>query len=294
MNNSERNIHAQKTFLLTLCINTALMLFKFTAGILGRSGAMISDAVHTLTDLGTTVIAMAGVKIASKDSDEAHPYGHEKFESLAGLLLAFVLFLAAWAIGKAGVSELLAGSSQATVPGLIALAAAAASIITQGVMFWYAFTASKRLDSAALRADSFHHASDALSSVATLAGIGLARLGVWFADAAASIFICFFIIYAAWMIARDCVNQLIDAAPPRNETDNIRKVALSIEGVADVDALRCRMHGNKLYVDLEIAVDKNVSFSEAHRISENVHEALETAFPKILHCTVHANPCENS
>jgi cation diffusion facilitator family transporter len=135
------------------------MLFKFTAGILGRSGAMISDAVHTLTDLGTTVIAMAGVKIASKDSDEAHPYGHEKFESLAGLLLAFVLFLAAWAIGKAGVSELLAGSSQATVPGLIALAAAAASIITQGVMFWYAFTASKRLDSAALRADSFHHAA---------------------------------------------------------------------------------------------------------------------------------------
>ncbi len=195
---------------------------------------------------------------------------------------------------QGGVSALLAGGRQATAPGVIALIAAAASIVTQGVMFWYAFAASKRLGSAALRADSFHHASDALSSVATLAGIGLARLGVWFADAAASIFICLFIVYAAWMIARDCVNQLIDAAPPRAETDNIREVALSIEGVVGVDVLRCRMHGNRVYVDIEIAVDKNASFSEAHRVSENVHEALEAAFPKILHCTVHANPCENS
>ncbi len=294
MNSSERNVRAQKTFFVTLCVNTVLMLFKFTAGILGRSGAMLSDAVETLTDLGTTVIAMIGVKIASKESDETHPYGHEKIESLAGLVLAFVLFTAALSIGRAGIAALSAGRAAAVSPGRIALIAAAASIIVQGAMFAYAFSASKRLESAALRIDALHHASDALSSVGTLFGVGLARLGVWFADAAACLLICALIVYASYRIARDCVNQLIDASPPPKVVEDIKAVVLSIEGVVKIDAFRCRLHGSRLYADIEISVARSASFSGAHRISENVHEALEATFPKIIHCTVHANPCENS
>lgn len=294
MNNHERNNQAQKTFFITFLVNAALMLFKLFAGIFGRSGAMISDAIHTLTDLGTTVIAMLGVKFASKDSDESHPYGHEKIESLAGLLLAVVLLIAAFSIGKAGIFELFAGKSQATVPGVIALFAAAASVLTQGAMFWYAYKTSKRLDSAALLADSYHHLSDALSSVGTFIGIGLARFGVWFADAAASLLICALIVYASYVIAKNCINQLIDAAPPQEENEQIKAAVLSVEGVLCIDAFRCRMHGNRLYVDIEIAVDKCETFASAHQICENVHEALETAFVKILHCTVHANPHEKS
>ncbi len=290
MTSAERKKQADKVFYTALTANSILMALKFAAGILGNSGAMISDAIHTLSDVGTTVIAIFGVRIAAKDSDKEHPYGHERIESVVGLVLAFILAVTAFMVGKSGIEQLLAGKRTFVAPEPIALVAAVVSVATQEALYRLANSVGRKIESTAMIADSWHHRSDALSSIGSFIGIGAAELGYWFMEPVASLIICIFIFKVAWSIGKEAIDQLIDVAAPPEEEECILAAIRNMPGVMHVDRLRSRRYGSHLYVDAEIAVWHEESFEQAHQVCESVHNMLERDFPKILNCTVHANP----
>ena len=271
--------------------NIVLSILKMLASLIGKSQAMFSDSIHSLSDVLSTLVVIIGVKIANKEDDEDHPYGHEKLESIASIVLAFMLFVTALSIGYAGLNSMLHPGNLQT-PKLIALIAAILSIIIKEMMFQYTKHYAKKIKSDALMADAWHHRSDALSSIGSLIGIGFAMLGYPIFDAIASLIICLLIIKVALDIFRSAVNKIVDKSCDEETMDEIRSIILSNENVFGIDSLKTRQFGNKIYVDVEISLDRNLSFVKAHEISENIHHKLEKKMPTIKHCMVHANPSD--
>ncbi len=273
--------------------NALLCAFKLAAGLIASSGAMVSDAIHSASDVFATVIAMIGVKVAGKSADADHPYGHDRFECVASFILAGILFVTGGAIGLSGVKSIIGafrGTSTPAVPGILALIAAAVSIVVKELMYHYTMRTAKKLNSVVLRASAWHHRSDALSSVGSFAGILGARLGLPVLDPIASVIICLFIIKDSVDIFLESVNKTVDRACDGNTEDTIRNAALSQDGVVRIDLLRTRMFGAGIYVDLEIAADDALSLIAAHNIAERVHDAVEKCVPNVRHCMVHVNP----
>nr|WP_122012919.1 cation diffusion facilitator family transporter [Maliibacterium massiliense] len=281
---------ARRVLYTTLTVNALLLCLKLAAGILAGSGAMVSDAVHTLSDVVTTVMVLIGLRLSRRPCDALHPFGHMRFESLTGLLLGLVLLASALGIGWGGVRSLL-GPPRAQAPGILALIAAAVSILVQEGLFHYARWGAKAAHSTAMMADAWHHRSDALSSVGSLIGIGLARLGFARMDAVASLGICLAIAAVACKICRSALHQLVDEAAPPDTQRAVENIIRSTSGVIRIDSLRTRVCGNRLYVETEIALHCAMSFSQAHDICEQVHKSIERMLPEVLHCVVHANPC---
>jgi cation diffusion facilitator family transporter len=271
--------------------NIILSAFKFFAGMFAHSGAMISDAVHSASDVFSSIIVIIGIHVSSKESDKEHPYGHERLECVAAIILATILFITGCSIGIGAIRTIIGGHyANLEVPGILALIAAVISIITKEAMFWYTKINAARIDSSALMADAWHHRSDALSSVGALIGIGGARLGFPILDSVASLAICFFIGKAAYDIYRDAVDKMIDHACDDEFENAIRECVAAEEGVLRIDELRTREFGNKIYVDIEIAADGNMPLKDAHAIAEQVHDHMEERFPKVKHVMVHVNP----
>ena len=271
--------------------NIILSILKMVASLIGKSQAMFSDSIHSLSDVLSTLVVIVGVKIANKEDDEDHPYGHEKLESIASIVLAFMLFVTALSIGYAGLNSMLHPGNLQT-PKLIALIAAILSIIIKEIMFQYTKHYAKKIKSDALMADAWHHRSDALSSIGSLIGIGFAMLGYPIFDAIASLIICLLIIKVSLDIFRSAVNKIVDKSCDEETMDEIRSIILSNENVFGIDSLKTRQFGNKIYVDVEISLDRNLSFVKAHEISEKIHHKLEKKMPMIKHCMVHANPSD--
>lgn len=193
--------------------NVILTAFKLLAGIIGHSGAMISDAVHSLSDVFATFIAFLGVKLSKKSADSEHPYGHDRLECVASMVLAAILLATGIGIGMSGVKTIIAGDySHLQAPGTIALVAAIVSILTKEGMFWYTRHYAKILDSAAFMADAWHHRSDAFSSVGSLIGIGGAMFGFPVLDPLASVVICIFILKVAFDIFKDALDKMLDTS----------------------------------------------------------------------------------
>nr|WP_269477557.1 cation diffusion facilitator family transporter [Hominibacterium faecale] len=277
--------------IVSIAVNLLLSAFKLAAGLIARSGAMISDAVHSASDVFSTLIVMAGISISGKKSDREHPYGHERMECVASILLAIFLLATGIGIGFAAIEKLLNGSSQTiAIPGKLALIAAIISIVVKEGMYWYTRKAAKKIHSGALMADAWHHRSDALSSVGAFIGILGARMGLPIMDPLASVIICIFIAKASIDIFRDAMDKMVDKACDSETVDRMIFLALSNPKVKQVDEMRTRMFGARSYVDMEIAVDEDLSLKEAHRIAEEVHLAVEQAFPQVKHCMVHVNP----
>lgn len=274
--------------------NVVLAVFKLTAGILGRSGAMISDSVHSLSDVFATVIAYIGVKLAGQAEDAEHPYGHERLECVASLILGLILAGTGVGIGFAGLKNLLFERETLAVPTMLPLIAAVVSIITKEAMFWYTMHYAKKLDSAAFKADAWHHRSDALSSVGSFVGIGLAKLGFPVMDPIASIIICAFILKVAWDISMDALNKMLDTSCDDAFERELRSYIEAQPGVVRIDLLRTRQFSNKIYVDLEIAARGEITLVEAHAIAERVHDGVEKDFPKVKHVMIHVNPAEEA
>jgi cation diffusion facilitator family transporter len=271
--------------------NIILSAFKFLAGVLAHSGAMISDAVHSASDVFSSIIVIIGIHISSKESDKEHPYGHERLECVAAIILATILFITGGSIGIGAIRTIVGGHyANLEVPGMLALIAAVISIVTKEAMFWYTKRNAVRIDSSALMADAWHHRSDALSSVGALIGIGGARLGFPILDSVASLAICFFIGKAAYDIYRDAVDKMIDHACDDEFENAIRESVATEDGVLRIDELRTREFGNKIYVDIEIAADGSMPLKDAHAIAEQVHDHMEERFPKVKHVMVHVNP----
>ncbi len=282
---------AMHVSVVTIIGNVVLSAFKLLAGVVANSGAMISDAVHSLSDVLSTFIVIAGVKMSGKESDDKHQYGHERIECVAAILLSVMLAAVGAGIGYGGLSKIFGASGgELAVPGALALAAAVVSIVVKEAMFWYTRAAAKSINSGALMADAWHHRSDALSSVGSFAGILGARLGLPVLDPIASVVICVFIIKASYDIFKDAIRKMTDEACAKEVEDEIRRVSLAQEGVLGIDRLQTRLFGNRIYVDIEICADGAVSLTQSHGIAERVHDAIEAAFPDVKHCMVHVNP----
>lgn len=275
----------------SIAVNLLLALGKLLAGIFAHSGAMISDAVHSASDVLSTFVVVVGVKISGKKSDENHPYGHERLECVSSIILAGLLLATGLGIGYAGIQKMMSGNQQTLViPGKPALLAAVISLGVKEWMFWYTRGVARKIHSGALMADAWHHRSDALSSVGAFMGILGARMGYPILDPMASVVICLFIVKAAYDIFKDSIDKMVDHSCDEKTETEIRKVVEKIAGKGRIDLLQTRLFGSKIYVDVEISEDGDLSLREAHEIAEKVHNSIEESFPDVKHCMVHVNP----
>ena len=282
---------AIKVSIIGIFTNIFLSLFKFFAGIFGKSYAMVADSIHSLSDVFTSIIVIIGVKISSKDADKEHPYGHDRFECISALILAFILFIVGYSIGKNAAQNLISGEYLSKEsPKLIALIAAVVSIIVQAVMFVVAIECAKKTKFGAVKADAWHHLSDSLSSVGSLIGIGGAMLGIKVLDIVAGFVISILIIKVAFEIFIESVSKMTDKAVSKDLEKKIRATIKSVKGVENIDNLRTRIFGNKFYIDVEIACDGSLSLEQAHKIAQKVHDKIEKNYPETKHCLVHMNP----
>ena len=270
--------------------NVALAAFKLTAGIIGKSGAMVSDAAHSLSDVVATLIAYIGVRLSRQEEDANHPYGHERLECVASLILSLILAGTGIGVGYSGIRKLFLVHETPEIPTLLPLIAAIVSIVVKEGMFRYTMHYARKLDSSAFKADAWHHRSDAMSSVGAFAGIGLARLGFPIMDPIAGLVIAVLILKVAFDIFKDAIAKMLDTSVGKDFERSVRKFIEEQPDVRHIDVMRTRQFGNRIYVDLEIAVRRDMSLVEAHNIAENVHRNVEKEFPNVKHIMIHVNP----
>ena len=282
---------ANRVSFVSIIQNVLLSLFKLFAGIFANSNAMISDAIHSASDVFSTIVVIIGVRLSSRDSDRVHPYGHERLECVAAIILSIVLFITGLGIGIQALQDILNGNYETLqMPGILALIAAIVSIIAKEAMYWYTRHYAKQIDSAALMADAWHHRSDAFSSIGALIGIAGSRMGFPIMDSIASLVIFVFIAKAAFDIFKDAMDKMVDHSCDENTEKAIYDCVISHEDVLGIDLLQSRIFGNKIYVDLEIELDASYTLEKAHRIAEDIHEDIEKNFPKVKHVMIHVNP----
>jgi len=249
---------------------------------------MIADSIHSLSDVLSTIAVMVGLKLAKQPADEDHPYGHEKMEPIVAKILASILLITALLIGFNGIKIIINGTT--VIPARIAVYAAILSIIVKEWMYRYTIKGAKKIDSSALMADAWHHRSDAFSSIGTLIGIIGARMGYPILDPIAALVICILITKVAIDIYKQAINQLVDHCADAKTIENIKSEIEKTNGVISIDELKTRISANRLYVDVEICVNRNLSVCEGHQIAESVHDSIESLDNRIKHCMVHVNP----
>ena len=282
---------ANKVSIISIIANTFLAIFKLLAGIFAHSSAMISDAIHSASDVFSSFVVIIGIKLSSKEPDKEHPYGHERLECVAAMILSVILFITGAGIFYNALKNIITGNyNNIAIPGVLALIAAIVSIAVKEAMYWYTRHYAKKIDSSALMADAWHHRSDALSSVGALIGIFFARIGYPIMDSVASIVIFIFIVKASIDIFMDATNKVVDHSCDEELEKEIYNYVMKNKDVKDIDLFRTRMFGNKIYVDLEICLDENLTLKEAHDIAESLHDKLEKKFDKVKHVMVHVNP----
>lgn len=292
---SRRGSNPSRVTWVGLVWNLVLTSFKFLAGILGGSGAMIADAVHSVSDFATDVVVLTGLRFAGRPVDRSHDYGHGKFETLATAVIGAALVLvAAGILRSAGMKvwECMRGV-QPDAPGSIALVAALVSIISKEWLYRYTVKAGRRMRSGALIANAWHHRSDALSSVGTTLGIGGAILlgGKWrILDPIAAVVVSFFIAKAGIEILAGSLKELIESSLDDSVEDEIVKLALSVPGTSDPHNLRTRRIGREIAVDLHIRVDGGMNVSEAHGIASAIETRIRDRFGRSSFVMIHVEP----
>lgn len=271
----------------TIIGNFILAFIKILIGFIARSTAMLADGMHSLSDVVTTIGVIIGLKLSHKEADKSHPYGHERIESITSLFLSTVLFLVAISIGYSGIIKII--NHNYVTPGFSAIIAAITSIIVKELMYWYTIKYANEINSPSLKADAWHHRSDALSSIGALIGIAGARMGYPFLDPLVAIIIALVIIKVAFDICKQSIAQLIDEAASEDDVQVIIDKINSIDGIYEIKNLKTRQHSNRLYVDVDISVDATLTVEEGHNIASYVHNLIEED-SRIKHCMVHVNP----
>ena len=274
-----------------IVVNLFLTLFKLVAGIAGNSSAMIADAVHSASDVVSSVVVWVGMKVAAKPADGDHPWGHGKAEALAAKIVAIILIL----VGLKLLYEAIIGISEQEFQevGNIALIAAVISIIAKELNFQYVYWLGKKLDSISLKADAWHHRSDAISSLVALAGIALSIYGgekFWFADKAAAGIVAIIIIFVGWKFFIQAAEVLMDRQVPERELAPLREAILSTPGVQSIETLAARRSGLGLLVDVHIEVAADISVFAGHEIARQVRKDLIRKCPEVQNVLVHVEP----
>jgi cation diffusion facilitator family transporter len=265
--------------------NVALAIFKFIAGTTGNSAAMIADAIHSLSDVATDVIVYFSIKISARKPDEEHPYGHGRAETIGAAFIGAAIVLVGVGIAWEILTTVVGG--KITVPTYVALIGAAVSIIVKEILYRYTMRAGMKLKSDAIRANAWHHRSDAISSLAALAGIAGALLGYPLMDPLAAVIVGIMIAHVGIKIAWEAVNNLMDTGVSNTELEKIKSIIKENPGVLHFHELKTRKLGKDVLVDLHIQVPPRISISEAHNIAETVRFNLKQKVEEIADALVH-------
>lgn len=287
VNECDRYKIAFKVSMVTIWANIFLSIIKIVIGFFGKSNAMIADGIHSFTDVVSTIGVLVGLKLSSKEADKEHPYGHDRIESISSLLLSIMLFIVAIGIGMSGFKNIISGN--VSIPRSFAILGAVISIITKERMFYYTLKYSKLIESPSLKADAWHHRSDSLSSIGALIGIAGSLLGFPILDSAVALVICFIILKVSFNIFMQSITQMIDQSASDDIVKEIHDTINSVDGVKNIDNLKTRLYANRIYVDVEIAVDGNLTVTQGHDIAHTIHDLIEQN-KSIKHCMVHVNP----
>ena len=294
-NNAQRVRQIYSVTIWGSVVNFLLLLFKFVAGIVGNSAAMVADATHSLSDFVTDIIVIAFVRISSRPEDTDHDYGHGKYETLATAIIGLILLLVGAILfynGASSVYGVFCGR-QLQSPGTIALWAAVASIVMKELLYQYTRRVGLRLNSQALIANAWHHRSDALSSIGTLVGIGGAILlgNQWtILDPLAAVIVSFFIFKVSLQLIKPCIDELVEKSLPQKTEDKILGIILSFPEVSSPHHLRTRQIGNSIAIEVHIRMDGGISLSQAHDITRRIETALRTEFGDSTHIGIHMEP----
>ena len=276
-------------------INVVLLLFKFVAGIIGHSAAMLADAVHSLSDFVTDVIVLVFIHISGKPQDKSHDYGHGKYETLAMTLIGVALLLVALGILNSGAMKikLWLDGEQLEAPGTIALWAALLSVVLKEGIYRYSMIKARQLNSPAVEANAWHHRSDALSSIGTAVGIGGAIfLGQrWTVlDPIASVVVGIFIVKVSVSLLRRGIGDLLEQSLPDAVEEEILQLVAALPGLSKPHDLRTRRIGNHYAIELHILMDGNITLREAHDKASEVEETLKSHYGQETHVAVHVEP----
>lgn len=298
MNETDAAVRRRAIYKVTLegsVVNVVLVLCKFAAGILGRSAAMVADAVHSLSDLATDVVVLVFVRLSDKPEDKSHDYGHGKYETFATLLIGVALLVVGIGILWSGGGQIYAFMQGETLksPGWIALWAALLSIVSKEVLFHYTRIVGRKYNSPAVIANAWHHRSDAFSSIGTAVGIGGAILlgEDWrVLDPLAAVIVSFFIIQVAVKQLRPCLDELLERSLPDDVEQRITDLVLSVPGVSQPHHLRTRRIGNRYSIDLHIRMDGSLPLSEAHDRATRVERKLRDEYGQDTYINVHVEP----
>ena len=293
----EREKEVYKVTLLGSLINLALMAFKFTAGIFGHSAAMIADAIHSVSDFVTDIVVLAFVRVSHRPKDKSHDYGHGKFETLATTLIGVALFAVAVGIFVDGAKKIVfwANGGTLTQPGILALVAALVSIVMKEAIFQYTKRKADQLDSQAMRANAWHHRSDALSSIGTAIGIGGAiLLGERWAvlDPIASIVVGALIVKVAFDLLKNGMGELMEQSLPDEVENEILTIVKNVPGVFEPHDLCTRRIGNHYAIEMHILMDKDIALKEAHDRASEMERLLKERYGEETHISIHVEPRE--
>jgi cation diffusion facilitator family transporter len=294
----ERNQEIYKVTLVGGVVNVVLLLFKFVAGIVGHSAAMVADAVHSLSDFVTDVIVLVFVHISGKPKDKSHDYGHGKYETLAMTLIGVALLIVAIGIIYHGAMKIVAwlNGEQLEAPGTLALWAALLSVLLKEGVYQYSMVKARQLNSQVVEANAWHHRSDALSSVGTAIGIGGAIfLGQrWTVlDPIASLVVGAFIVKVAVDLLHRGIDDLMEHSLPEDVEEEILRIVGELKGVVDPHDLRTRKIGNHYAIELHILMDGDITLREAHNKASEVEDLLRARYGEHTHVAVHVEPQEN-
>ncbi len=290
-----RNKEIYKVTIVGGAVNVLLLLFKFVAGIVGHSAAMVADAVHSLSDFVTDIIVLVFVHISGKPKDKSHDYGHAKYETLAMTIIGAALLAVAIGIVYSGLTQIIlwAQGGNLAAPGMLALWAALLSIVLKEAVYHYSMAKARQLNSQAVEANAWHHRSDALSSIGTAIGIGGAIfLGQrWTVlDPIASIIVGMFILKVSVDLLRNGVGDLMEQSLPDAIENEILQLAASVPGVAEPHDLRTRRLGNHYAIELHILMDGDITLREAHNKADEVEAILRQHYGPDTHIAVHVEP----
>ncbi len=280
---------ARRVTVIGAIVNLLLAIIKIVLGWIGHSQALIADGIHSLSDLISDGVVLVASKHGSRDPDPEHPYGHGRIETLATVIVGVLLFMVTAGILYDASLRLLEPEKLLT-PGWLALAAAVVSVIAKEILTRYTLAAAKRIRSSLLRANAWHHRSDAISSVVVIIGVGGSMAGLPYLDAVAAIFVALMIAKIAWDLSWEGVRDLIDTGLDAETVERIRQVIMSVEGVEAMHMLRSRRLGADAFVDVHIMVDSMLSVSEGHLISEKVRARLVRELKDVSDVTVHIDP----
>ena len=291
----ERNKEIYQVTLVGGVVNVVLLVFKFVAGILGHSAAMVADAVHSLSDFVTDVIVLVFVHISGKPEDKSHDYGHGKYETLAMTIIGMALLVVAIGIVYSGLTKIMAwiGGEQLEAPGMLAFWAALLSIVLKETVYHYSMVKARQLHSQALEANAWHHRSDALSSIGTAVGIGGAILlgQRWTVlDPVASVIVGMFIVKVAIDLLRNGIGDLMEQSLPEEVENEMLQLVASLPGVVKPHDLRTRRIGNHYAIELHILMDGDISLREAHEKASEVEDLLRHQYGDETHVAVHVEP----